>query len=110
MLPFDNKSEFQVVVDMREGSTVEQTARVVEEIAALLETVPEISDYQAYVGTASPINFDGLLRRYYLREATNVADVQVNLVDRHRRDRSSHEIAGAVRGELAARTCCRWST
>ena len=102
MLPFDNKSEFQVVVDMPEGSTVEQTARVLSEMGVYLSTVPEVENYQAYAGVASPINFNGLVRQYYLRRAANVGDVQVNLAPKHERERKSHEIASAVRGPLAA--------
>ncbi len=101
MLPFDNKSEFQVVVDMPEGTAVEATAELLDELASAIETVPEVTDYQVYAGTAAPINFNGLVRQYYLRSGGNVGDIQVNLVDKHDRDRSSHEIAKAVRGELA---------
>jgi multidrug efflux pump subunit AcrB len=101
MLPFDNKSEFQVVVDMPEGSTVEQTARVLREVGGYLSTVPEVENYQAYAGVASPINFNGLVRQYYLRRAANVGDVQVNLAPKHERERKSHEIASAMRGSLA---------
>ena len=97
MLPFDNKSEFQVVVDMPSGTAVEQTAGVMREIGAYLATVPEVTDYEAYAGTASPINFNGLVRQYYLRSAPEQGDIQVNLQDKHNRDRSSHEIATAVR-------------
>jgi multidrug efflux pump subunit AcrB len=100
MLPFDNKSEFQVVVDMPEGSSVEQTARVLGDLGDYLATVPEVTDYQIYAGNSSPINFNGLVRQYYLREGANVGDIQVNLVDKHDRDRKSHEIALAVRGPL----------
>lgn len=102
MLPFDNKSEFQVVVDMPEGTPVEGTAAVLDELAAIIETVPEVINYQVYVGTAAPINFNGLVRQYYLREAGNMGDIQVNLQDKHDRDRSSHEIASSVRAALAA--------
>jgi multidrug efflux pump subunit AcrB len=100
MLPFDNKSEFQVVIDMPEGSSVEQTARVMSELGDYLATVPEVTDYQAYAGSASPINFNGLVRQYYLREGANVGDIQVNLTDKHQRERKSHEIALGVRGPL----------
>jgi len=100
MLPFDNKSEFQVVVDMPEGTSVEQTARVLGELGAYLSAVPEVTDYQAYAGTASPINFNGLVRQYYLREGANVGDLQVNLTDKAQRERKSHEVALAVRGPL----------
>jgi len=102
MLPFDNKSEFQVVVDMPEGTTVERTAQVLGELGRYLATVPEVEDYQVYAGTAAPINFNGLVRQYYLRRGANVGDVQVNLVDKHHRDRQSHAIALAVRGPLQA--------
>ncbi len=101
MLPFDNKSEFQVVVDMPEGSTLEQTARVLSELGGYLATVPEVTDYQVYAGTAAPINFNGLVRQYYLRSGANVGDIQVNLTPKHERDRKSHEIALAVREPLA---------
>ena len=102
MLPFDNKSEFQVVLDMPEGTTVEQTGRVLDEMGAYLETLPEVTDYQIYAGTAAPINFNGLVRQYYLREGPNVGDIQVNLVDKSDRKRKSHEIAGAARPALDA--------
>ena len=101
MLPFDNKSEFQVIVDMPEGTPVEETTRVLDELAVVVETVPEVTDYQVYAGTAAPINFNGLVRQYYLRAGGNVGDIQVNLVDKDDRDRSSHEIARAVRDSLA---------
>jgi len=100
MLPFDNKSEFQVVVDMPEGTSLEQTARVLNAMGEYLATVPEVTDYQAYAGTAAPINFNGLVRQYYLREGANVGDLQVNLLDKHERDRQSHAIALSVRGPL----------
>ncbi|KAA3626230.1 MAG: AcrB/AcrD/AcrF family protein [Proteobacteria bacterium] len=102
MLPFDNKSEFQVVVDMPEGTAAERTAAVLSELGAHLATVAEVTDYQAYVGTASPINFNGLVRQYYLRRGAHVGDIQVNLLDKDERDRKSHEIALAVRGPLTA--------
>ena len=102
MLPFDNKSEFQVVLDMPEGTPVESTARVLGELSRVIETVPEVRDYQAYAGTASPINFNGLVRQYYLRSGPEQGDIQVNLKDKHERDRASHEIALDVRLRLAA--------
>jgi multidrug efflux pump subunit AcrB len=102
MLPFDNKSEFQVIVDLPEGTTLEQTARVLGELGRYLGTVPEVTDYQAYAGTAAPINFNGLVRQYYLRAGANVGDIQVNLTDKKHRDRQSHAIALAVRGPLQA--------
>ncbi len=100
MLPFDNKSELQVVVNMPVGTPLEQTARVLREMGQHLQGVPEVTDYQAYAGTASPINFNGLVRQYYLREGPEQGDIQVNLVDKHHRDRKSHEIAAALRPEL----------
>ena len=100
MLPFDNKSEFQVIVDMPEGTTLEQTARVLGELGRYLTTVEEVTDYQVYAGTAAPINFNGLVRQYYLRAGANVGDIQVNLVDKKHRHRKSHDIALAVRGPL----------
>ncbi len=106
MLPFDNKSEFQVIVDMPEGTTLEQTAALTREIGDYLRTVPEVVDYQSYVGSASPFNFNGLVRHYYLRRGPNVADIQVNLVSKEHRDRQSHEIAKEVRPpiqQIAAR-------
>ncbi|WP_455202954.1 efflux RND transporter permease subunit, partial [Kaarinaea lacus] len=102
MLPFDNKSEFQVVVDLPEGSSVEQTAGVLSEIAAYIAQVPEVTDYQVYAGTASPINFNGLVRQYYLRSLPHQGDIQINLQDKALRDRKSHEIALAIRDEVQA--------
>ena len=102
MLPFDNKSEFQVVVDMPAGTPVEDTAAVLRELGAYLATVPEVTDYQAYAGTAAPINFNGLVRQYYLRAGGEVGDLQVNLVDKHHRSDQSHAIATRLRPELQA--------
>jgi multidrug efflux pump subunit AcrB len=101
MLPFDNKSEFQVVVDMPEGAALEETGRVLDELAAVIAGLPEVTDYQVYAGTSAPINFNGLVRQYYLRSAPELGDIQVNLVDKHHRDRQSHEIAVAARPLLA---------
>jgi len=100
MLPFDNKSEFQVVLDMPEGTTVEQTGRVLDEMAAYIKDIPEVTDYQVYAGTAAPINFNGLVRQYYLREGPHVGDIQVNLVDKSDRKRKSHEVASTARPAL----------
>ena len=100
MLPFDNKSEFQVIVDMPAGTPVEGTAAVLRAMGAYIATVPEVTDYEGYAGTAAPINFNGLVRQYYLRQLPENGDLQVNLVDKHQRDRQSHEIADAVRPEL----------
>ncbi|OGT20135.1 MAG: multidrug transporter AcrB, partial [Gallionellales bacterium RIFOXYD12_FULL_53_10] len=96
MLPFDNKSEFQVVVDMPTGTALEQTNAVLHDIGAYLATVPEVTDYEAYAGAASPINFNGLVRQYYLRSGADQGDIQVNLRDKHHRSRSSHQIATAM--------------
>ncbi|MEJ2176598.1 MAG: efflux RND transporter permease subunit [Gammaproteobacteria bacterium] len=100
MLPFDNKSEFQIVVDLPEGTPVEETAMVLDALTEEIEQVEEVTDYQVYAGTAAPINFNGLVRQYYLREGGNVGDIQVNLTDKKYRDRSSHEIARDLRGSL----------
>ncbi|MES9956949.1 MAG: efflux RND transporter permease subunit [Sedimenticola sp.] len=102
MLPFDNKSEFQVVLDMPEGSSLEQTARVLSEMGDYLSGVPEVTDYEVYAGTSAPISFNGLVRQYYLREGANLGDIQVNLVDKSERDRKSHDIALSVREPLQA--------
>jgi multidrug efflux pump subunit AcrB len=92
MLPFDNKSEFQVIVDMPEGTSIEHTGRVLDALAESIEKVPEVTDYQVYAGTAAPINFNGLVRQYYLRADSNVGDIQVNLADKKHR---------SIRDELA---------
>ncbi len=102
MLPFDNKSEFQVVLDMPVGTPVEETARVLHEIGAELATVPDVVNYQAYAGTASPINFNGLVRQYYLRAAPEKGDIQINLADKQHRSKKSHEIAVSVRERIEA--------
>ena len=102
MLPFDNKSEFQIVVDMPAGTALEQTAHVLQEIGAYVATIPEVSDYQTYAGTAAPINFNGLVRQYYQRTLPEQGDLQVNLVDKRHRDRKSHEIALAARPQIDA--------
>jgi multidrug efflux pump subunit AcrB len=101
MLPFDNKSEFQVVVDMPAGTPVERTATVLHELSAFVATVPEVTHYQAYAGVAAPINFNGLVRQYYLRSGGEVGDLQVNLVDKAHRSEQSHAIAARVRSQLA---------
>ncbi|MBL3598552.1 MAG: efflux RND transporter permease subunit [gamma proteobacterium endosymbiont of Lamellibrachia anaximandri] len=100
MLPFDNKSEFQVMLDMPEGTSLEQTTRVLDEMGDYLASVDEVTDYQVYSGTASPIGFNGLVRQYYLREGAHLGDIQVNLVGKHLRERKSHEIALSVRAPL----------
>jgi len=100
MLPFDNKSEFQVIVDMPNGTTLEETARVAGELATATLDQPEVVNLQTYVGTASPFNFNGLVRHYYLRSGSNVADIQVNLLGKGDRKLQSHEIAKQVRQRL----------
>ena len=100
MLPFDNKSEFQVIVDMPDGTTLEQTARVTEALAREAQKQPEVTDLQTYVGTAAPYNFNGLVRHYYLRRGANMADIQVNLLPKGSRKLQSHDIAKQVRQRL----------
>jgi multidrug efflux pump subunit AcrB len=100
MLPFDNKSEFQVIVDMPNGTTLEETARVAGALATAALDQPEVVNLQTYVGTASPFNFNGLVRHYYLRSGSNVADLQVNLRGKGERKLQSHEIAKQVRLRL----------
>ena len=100
MLPFDNKSEFQVMVDMPAGTPVEKTSAVLHELGSYLQTVPEVTDYQAYAGTSAPINFNGLVRQYYLRAGGEVGDIQVNLLDKHHRSEQSHAIAMRIRSAL----------
>ena len=97
MLPFDNKNEFQVVIDMPEGTTLERTAVVAQEIAQYLTTVPEVVTYQNYIGTSAPITFNGLVRHYDLRGGSNMADIQVNLLHKEDRDLQSHDIAKKLR-------------
>ncbi len=100
MLPFDNKSELQLVIDMPEGTTLEETARVAKALARYVATVPEVRDYQAYVGIPSPFNFNGLVRHYFLRDEPNQADIQINLAPKDRRRAQSHEIARRIRPEV----------
>ena len=102
MLPFDNKSEFQVVLDMPEGSTLESTNQVLSELSVEVGKLPEVASVQGYAGTSAPVNFNGLVRQYYLRAGATVGDLQVNLVDKHQRSRKSHDIARAARPGLAA--------
>lgn len=101
MLPFDNKSEFQVILNMPEGSTLEQTSRVALEMAAVVREDPATTNYQVYVGTASPYNFNGLVRHYFMRSGPTVADIQVNLRPKDRRALQSHDIAVRMRPEIA---------
>jgi len=100
MLPFDNKSEFQVILNLPEGTPLEQTTRAATEMAALLSAEPEVVHTQVYAGTAAPFNFNGLVRHYFMRMGPNVADIQVNLLPKHDRDSPSHEIAKRVRPAL----------
>jgi multidrug efflux pump subunit AcrB len=100
MLPYDNKSEFQVIVDMPEGTTLESTAAAAKALAAAVRTMPEVTDTQIYVGTSGPINFNGLVRHYFMRQGANVADIQVNLVGKHDRKTQSHDLSKQVRDLL----------
>ncbi len=102
MLPFDNKSEFQIILNMPEGSTLEQTAQVGREMAAVVGREPEVVDYQVYAGAAAPFNFNGLVRHYYLRNNAEMADIQINLLPKGERSAQSHEIAKRIRPEVAA--------
>lgn len=100
MLPFDNKNEFQIVIDMPEGTTLERTALVTKEISQYLTTIPEVVNYQNYVGISAPITFNGLVRHYDLRGGSNMADIQVNLLNKDDRNLQSHDIAKIVRPEI----------
>lgn len=100
MLPFDNKNEFQVVIDMPEGTTLERTGVVAQEIAQYLATRPEVVNYQNYIGTSAPITFNGLVRHYDLRGGSNMADIQVNLIDKANRSAQSHDIAKLLRPDI----------
>lgn len=102
MLPFDNKNEFQVVIDMPEGTTLERTAAVAKELAVYISRNDKVTNYQTYVGTSAPISFNGLVRHYDMRMGDNVADIQVNLVDKGERSEQSHDIATSVRADLQA--------
>jgi len=100
MLPFDNKNEIQVVIDMPEGTTLERTGAVAQDIAQYLKTVPEVVNYQNYIGTSAPITFNGLVRHYDLRNQSNTADIQVNLLHKEDRKDQSHDIAKRIRPEI----------
>lgn len=102
MLPFDNKNEFQVVIDMPEGTTLERTSAVAKEISQYLTSVPEVVNYQNYIGTSAPITFNGLVRHYDLRGGSNMADIQVNLLNKTDRDEQSHAIAKRIRPAIQA--------
>ncbi len=101
MLPYDNKSEVQVVIDMPEGSTLEDTAGVARRLAQQVRQLPEVTDVQVYVGTSAPFNFNGLVRHYFLRTGPLVADLQVNLLPKHHRHSASHPFAKELRTLLA---------
>jgi len=100
MLPFDNKSEFQVIINMPEGSSLERTAQSAKEISDIIRAEPEVTDVEVYVGVASPFNFNGLVRHYFMRRGANVADIQVNLLPKGERKAKSHEIAQRVRPKI----------
>ncbi|HNY11449.1 MAG TPA: efflux RND transporter permease subunit [Candidatus Wallbacteria bacterium] len=100
MLPFDNKSEFQIIVDMPEGTTLEQTAAATEEIAKFVATIAEVENLTLHAGTSAPYNFNGLVRHYFMRSDANMSDIQVNLSSKNLRTRSSHQIASAARPEI----------
>ena len=102
MLPFDNKSEFQIILNMPEGSSLERTAEAAREIAAAVRIEPEVTDYQVYAGVAAPFNFNGLVRHYFMRRGANVADIQINLLPKSERKAQSHDIAKRVRPRVAA--------
>jgi multidrug efflux pump subunit AcrB len=97
MLPFDNKNELQVIIDATDGTPLEQTARMTREMGDALRTVPDVTDFQLYIGTSAPFNFNGLVRHYYLRKASNLADIQVNLLPKDLRKDQSHAIAKRIR-------------
>jgi multidrug efflux pump subunit AcrB len=100
MLPFDNKSEFQVILDMPPSTRIEKTSEVLREMGVALSKSPEVSSYQIYAGTSAPINFNGLVRQYYFRQSPALGDIQVNLVDKHHRPDQSHLIASRMRPAL----------
>ena len=100
MLPFDNKSEFQVIVDLPEGSPIENTQRLLVDLSTVVTQIPELKDFQIYAGTAAPINFNGLVRHYDMRSTQELGDIQVNLIDKKYRERDSHSIAVSVRDQL----------
>ena len=102
MLPFDNKNEFQVIIDMPEGTTLERTAAVAKELGIYVSKNANVTNYQTYVGTSAPISFNGLIRHYDFRSGDNVADIQVNLTDKGQRSEQSHDIAKSMRASLQA--------
>src|SRR5579864_8240429 len=102
MLPFDNKSELQVVINMPDGTPLEQTLAVTQALGTELARQPDVLNYQLYTGTSGPFNFNGLVRHYYMRRMSNQADIQVNFVPAGRRNDQSHAIARRLRPLLAA--------
>ncbi|MBI5557707.1 MAG: efflux RND transporter permease subunit [Deltaproteobacteria bacterium] len=100
MLPFDNKSEVQVIIDLPEGTSLERTAALTRELGNYLQTVPEVIDYQSYIGASAPYNFNGLVRHYFLRGSSNMADIQVNFVGKAKRKMQSHDLARSLRPSL----------
>ena len=102
MLPFDNKSEFQIILNMPEGSALERTTQAALEMAEAVRDEPEVKDYQVYAGVSSPFNFNGLVRHYFMRGGANIADIQVNLVGKDERKAKSHDIAKRIRPRVAA--------
>ncbi|MCG6536415.1 MAG: efflux RND transporter permease subunit, partial [Syntrophales bacterium LBB04] len=100
MLPFDNKSELQIIIDTPESTTLEESNALSRELGEYLKTVPEVTDYQSYIGTAAPFNFNGLVRHYYLRSGSNMVDIQLNFVGKDERKEQSHEIAKSLRPEI----------
>ena len=104
LLPFDNKSELQVVADLPEGSSVEDTARVLGEVAQIALTIPDVHSVQTYAGEPTPFNFNGLVRHYYIRNSPELGDVQITLAGKEERDRTSHQVALELREKLKALT------
>ncbi|WP_017756561.1 efflux RND transporter permease subunit [Calidifontibacillus oryziterrae] len=102
MMPFDNKSEIQVVIDMPEGTTLESTAAATKSIGEYISNINEVTDYEMYIGAASPFNFNGLVRHYYLRSDKHEADIQINLVEKTHREHQSHDIAKRIRPDIQA--------
>ncbi len=100
LLPFDNKNELQLVIDMPRGSTLEQTDEVARALGRYLSTVNEVTDYESYVGLASPMDFNGMVRHYYLRQGSYVGEVRINLIDKEHRAQQSHDIALRIRPEV----------
>jgi multidrug efflux pump subunit AcrB len=107
LLPFDNKDEFQIVVDMPESTTLERTQSVVADLGKYLSTVPEVLDYTAFVGLPSPMDFNGMVRHYYLRQGAHYADIRITLAERKQRSQQSHAIVLRLRRDLEAIAAAR---